>query len=293
MSKLGLGKGLSSLLGSEEGKTFGATSEEIAKVDASTLKITEIEPNKDQPRKVFDQEALQQLADSIKEHGVISPIIVREMGEKYQIIAGERRYRACKMLNMREIPVKVMNLADKEVAEIALIENLQREDLNPLEEALGYKELMNTYKMTQEQVAKSIGKSRSAISNITRILTLEQPILDMIERLEISSGHAKAILSVDDTTKRVEFAQFIIDENLNVRQAENFAKKLNQGGETPKKADKIEVSYELQELKMQDSLCRKVKIMANKNHTKGKVMMEYCSNEDLEKLIDALSKISM
>lgn len=289
--KLGLGKGLSNLLGSDEGAVFG---QEIK--DKNILKLSQIKANKDQPRTVFDDESLNELAQSIKEHGVISPIIVREKSlNEYQIIAGERRFRASKLAGLDEIPVKIIVADDKKVAEIALIENLQREDLNSLEEALGYKELIKKYSMTQEQVAKTIGKSRSAIANSMRILALDQAILQMIKEELITSGHARAILSVENTDKHLEFAKYIADNNLNVRQAENYAKSLNNPNEK-KEIEEDQVFLDNirdSENKVQESLCRKVKIVYNKKKTKGKIVLEYLNNQDLEKLIDALSSIEI
>lgn len=285
MSKLGLGKGLSSLLGSEEGAIFGEEKKD-------TVKLSSIEPNKNQPRKEFDQETIGELAESIKEHGLISPIVVREIShERYQIIAGERRYRACKIAKLHDIPVRIIEADDKKVAQLALIENLQREDLNPVEEAKGYFELMQMYKMTQEDVSKSVSKSRSAVANALRILKLSDEILPFIVSREISMGHARAILSVEDATKHVDFCKYIIEKGLNVRQAEQYAKKLNKNEEKLPEEPNIYVA-DLEE-KMEEVLCRKVKIVYNKNKKSGKLVLEYLSHEDLEKLTTALSNINI
>lgn len=285
MSKLGLGKGLSSLLGSDEGAVFG---EDIK--ESMLISLTEIEGNPLQPRTNFDEKALEELSKSIKEHGVISPIIVRKKGFKYQIIAGERRFKASQIAGLSKIPVRIIEATDKQVAEIALIENLQREDLNPLEEALGYKALMKTYSMTQEQISKSVGKSRSAIANTTRILVLADEILIKIKQSLLTLGHARAILSVEDVAKHVDFANYIVDNSLSVRQAENYAKTLN-ADEIPTEEDSSDLASF--ENKVQDSLCRKVTIVQNKNRKKGKVVLEYVSNEDLENLMEVLSKVKM
>lgn len=287
MSKgMGLGKGLSNLLGSEEGTTFGEDIKESMSIELSNLQA-----NPSQPRTDFNSESLEELAQSIKEHGVISPIIVRKTGSKYQIIAGERRFRASKLLGLKVIPARIIEATDKQVAEIALIENLQRDDLNPIEEALGYKELMKKHHMTQEQVSKSVGKSRSSIANATRILTLDEEILQMIQQNQLTLGHARAILSVEDVSKHLDFAYYIINNSLNVRQAEKQAKILNFGEIfiDPDEAACIENF----ENRAQDSLCRKVKIVQNKNRKKGKVVLEYFNNEDLENLMEVLSSMKM
>ena len=285
MSKLGLGKGLSSLLGSDEGAVFG---EELK--DIMSLDISQIEANKSQPRTNFAQEPLEELAQSIREHGVISPLIVRKNGNKYQIIAGERRYRASKIAGLTEVPVRIIVADDKKVAEIALIENLQREDLNPLEEALGYKELMKKHSMTQEEVSKSVGKSRSAIANTTRILSLNTDVLNMIKNMEISLGHARAILSIRDAERHTEAAQYIVQDELNVRKSEEYAKCINKGidfaGGNDEYIDEIGN-------KVQESLCRKVKVTHSKNKNKGKIELEYFDKEDFKKLMDVLLNIKM
>ncbi|MFI3227005.1 MAG: ParB/RepB/Spo0J family partition protein [Clostridia bacterium] len=286
MSKLGLGKGLSSLLGSDEGSVFGEDMKET-----TAIELAKIEINPSQPRSDFNEQALEELSQSIIEHGVISPIIVRKIDQKYQIIAGERRFRASKLAGLKEIPARIIEATDKQVAEIALIENLQREDLNPLEEALGYKELMKKFHMTQEEISKSVGKSRSAIANTTRILVLDDKILLMIKSGLISLGHARAILSVEDNSKHLEFANYITENELNVRQSEKQAKILN-FGEIYQDPDEAACIAEF-ENRVQDSLCRKVKIVQNKNRKKGKVVLEYFNNEDLENLMEILSSMKM
>lgn len=286
-SKLGLGKGLSDLLGSEEGDVFGGNTQASLEI-----LLTEIEVNPSQPRTEFDNEALIELSKSIEEHGVISPIIVRKNGDFYQIIAGERRFRASKLVGLKKIPARIIEATDKQVAEIALIENLQREDLNPLEEALGYRDLMTNYSMTQEEISKSVGKSRSAIANTTRILALSEEILQMVKTCDITLGHARAILSVNDTEKHLDFANHILKKALNVRQAEKYAKSLNDEKEAVVDVQQEEV-FEKFENQVQDSLCRKVKIIQNKNKKQGKVVLEYVSNDDLENLMKVLSSMKM
>lgn len=287
MAKMELGKGLSDLLGTDTGDVFGGS--EQAHLE---ILLTEIEINPQQPRTEFDNETLIELSKSIEEHGVISPIIVRKNGDFYQIIAGERRFRASKLAGLKKIPARIIEATDKQVAEIALIENLQREDLNPLEEALGYKDLITNHNMTQEEISKSVGKSRSAIANTTRILVLNDEILQMIKLSDITLGHARAILSVNDVEKHTDFAKHIVKKSLNVRQAEKYAKSLNTEKTLTQEPEVEEVFIELENL-VQDSLCRKVKIVQNKNKKQGKVVLEYVSNEDLENLMEVLSSMKM
>ena len=196
----------------------------------STLKIGDIEPNKSQPRKDFNNEALQALADSIIEHGIIQPLTVRPMadGRSYQIVAGERRWRAAKIAGLTEVPVRIMELSDAETAEIALIENLQREDLNPIEEAMGYQQLMDAYSMRQEDVAKRVGKSRSSVANALRIMQLPAEVIALVKDGELSTGHCKAILSVNDQLKQITLGKKTAAEGLSVRETERLARLMNQ-----------------------------------------------------------------
>ncbi len=287
--KMSLGKGLGSLLGAEEGEIFGEEKKD-------TISISLIEPNKNQPRKEFEFVSLEELSESIKEHGLISPIIVREISKnRYQIIAGERRYRACKMANLLQVPVRIIEADDLKATQIALIENLQREDLNPVEESKGYKELIEKFNMTQDQVAKSVSKSRSAIANMLRILVLDDEILDCLSKKIISQGHARAILIVEDKDLHLEFCKMIIDNHLNVRQAEEYAKKLNKlDGSLEEEKPKEENIYVADmENKMEEILCRKVKIVYNKNKKSGKLVLEYTNDEDLERLTAALVNIQI
>lgn len=292
MSKLGLGKGLSSLLGSDEGDVFGEENQDLKMLD-----ISKIIPNKNQPRKDFNNENLEELADSIRQNGVLSPILIREFGDnKYQIIAGERRFKASKMANLTEIPVRIIQADDKKAAEIALIENLQREDLNIYDQATGYKKLMDDYDLTQEQVAKSVSKSRSAIANILRVLVLSDEILQMLCENKISHGHTRAILSVNDETKHLEFANYIVKNGLNVRQAERHAKQLNQATiDEHSHSDEHFSYFKDKQEKIEESLCRKVKIVYNKKKIdgKGKIELEYLNGDDLENLIEVLATLKM
>ena len=218
MQKIGLGRGLNSL--------FDEQISDEENDNIINLRISLIEPNKNQPRKKFDDDKLEALAESIKENGVIQPIIVVKNGDMYKIVAGERRWRAAKKAGLSEIPSVIRNYTDQEVAQIALIENLQRENLNPIEEALGYKTLIDKFNMTQESVSSKLGKSRSAIANSIRLLSLDEPIQSKLITGEISSGHARALLSVEDTDTRLTLLDSIIEKGLNVRQTEALAKHL-------------------------------------------------------------------
>ena len=258
----------------------------------STLKISLVDPKSDQPRKYFDKEALEELSDSIRENGLLQPILVREYAEgRYQIIAGERRFRACKLAGLTEIPAIVLDRDDKAAAQIALIENIQREDLNPLEEALAYKSLKEEYDMTQEELSEKVGKSRSAIANSMRLLDLPEEILTMVAAKELSAGHARTLLGVKDKEDMILLAQFAAEQDLSVRQLEEQVKKINK----KKKAVVEEVLEEEapfvdyfreMELKIQRQLGRKVKI-----EDKGKkktLTLYYEDNEDLDELLKTI-----
>ena len=253
----------------------------------NTLKISLVDPKSDQPRKYFDKEALEELSDSIRENGLLQPILVREYGEgRYQIIAGERRFRACKLAGLTEIPAIVLDRDDKTAAQIALIENIQREDLNPLEEALAYRSLKEEYDMTQEELSERIGKSRSAIANSIRLLDLPDEILTMVAARELSAGHARTLLGVKDREDMILLAQFAAEQDLSVRQLEEQVKKINK---KKKPAPEIEEEepfvdyFREMELKIQRQLGRKVKI-ADKG-SKKTLTLFYEDNEDLDELL--------
>lgn len=256
----------------------------------STLKISLVDPKSDQPRKYFDKEALEQLASSIVENGVLQPILVREYGEgRYQIIAGERRFRASKLAGITEIPAIVLDRDDKKAAEIALIENVQREDLNPLEEALGYKALAEEYDMTQEELALKVGKSRSAIANTLRLLDLPDEILTLVASRELSAGHARTLLGVTDRDNMLLLAQRAVEEDLSVRVLEEEVKRINKLAKTePEKEEPIPIVDYFRELeiRVQSHLGRKVKIEG-----KGKkktITLTYEDNEDLDDILKLL-----
>ena len=257
----------------------------------TTLKISLVDPKSDQPRKYFDKEALEELAASILENGLLQPILVREYNEgRYQIIAGERRFRASKLAGLTEIPAIVLDRDNKAAAQIALIENIQREDLNPLEEAMAYKSLKEEYDMTQEELSERIGKSRSAIANSLRLLDLPEAILTMVATKELSAGHARTLLGVKDTEDMILLAQFALEQDLSVRQLEEQVKKINKKKKTTEEEVEETVPFvdyfREMELKIQRQLGRKVKI-----EDKGKkktLTLYYEDNEDLDELLKAI-----
>lgn len=278
-----LGQGLDTLFGVTSRSE--ASSETEGTSEVRMIKTSLIEPRRDQPRKNFDREQLQALANSILEHGVIQPIIVVEgQNGYYSIIAGERRWRASKLAGLTEMPAIVRTYDELQIAEVALIENLQREDLNPIEEAMGYKTLMEKFSMTQDKVSERVGKSRSNIANMLRLLSLEDEIKEMLAENKLSMGHARALLSLPAGKERVGAAKRIISEGLNVRQAENLGK------EAPKKPEKLkkgkESIYPDVERTLSQKYGTKVKIKGNR---KGKVEIEFYSVADLTRLVDLLS----
>jgi len=256
----------------------------------SILKISQVDPKSDQPRKYFDKEALEQLASSIVENGLLQPILVREYGEgRYQIIAGERRFRASKLAGITEIPAIVLDRDDKKAAEIALIENVQREDLNPLEEALGYKALAEEYDMTQEELSLKVGKSRSAIANTLRLLDLPDEILTLVASRELSAGHARTLLGVTDRDNMLLLAQRAVEEDLSVRTLEEEVKRINKLAKTePLKEEPVPIVDYFRELeiRVQSHLGRKVKIEGKGR--KKTITLSYEDNEDLDEIIKLL-----
>lgn len=283
-SSKGLGKGLGALLGD--------FSDEIAeKSPYQLLPIYKVEPNPDQPRRDFDEEELQALSESIAVHGIIQPLTVREMANGYyQIIAGERRWRAARLANLAEVPAIVMEADDRKVTELALIENLQRQDLNPIEEALGYQKLVDDFGITKEEASQRVGKSRSAVSNAMRLLSLPTPIIDMLREGKLTAGHARAILTVANEKKQLEAAQKISALGLSVRQAELLCR--NMSKETPKKEEPVTLAVDYVaecEKSLSKHLGRGVKIVNGKK--KGKFELEFYGQDDLQALLDALMKI--
>jgi ParB family chromosome partitioning protein len=253
--------------------------------------LSKVEPDRKQPRKNFSEDSLQELADSIKQYGIFQPLLVQEKDDYFQIIAGERRWRAAKIAGLKEIPVIVRNLSSQEIAEVQLLENIQREDLNPIEIAEGYKELIDNYHMTQDELAERVSKSRTAITNSLRLLKLDERVRKMVVDEMITTGHARALLAITDPDKQYEFAQRVFDEKMSVREVEKAVKKLNQG----KKKDKEKVDRQLQALydQIEENLKQitgtKVKIHA-KDASKGKIEIEYYSKEDLDRIIGMIRK---
>ena len=294
MAKKGLGRGLKSLLGTDdlpkESSDIISTPKQDGEPPVSEIKLSLIEPNRNQPRKKFDKEKLEALSESITEHGVIQPIIITPSDNgMYTIIAGERRWRAAKKAGLREIPAIVRDYSEIEAAQIALIENLQREDLNPIEEAAGYRALMDEFSLTQEEISKRIGKSRSAIANSLRLLSLGDEISELLVSGALSSGHARALLSLENEELRREAAQIIIDKGLNVRQTEKLVKKLS--NTRPKRApQEIDEQFMVQLEEISQSLRDKfgTNVTITNGAKKGKIEIEYYSSDDLDRIIGLL-----
>lgn len=279
MKKSGLGKGIDALFSENilEDKNGGV----------SLVRLSDIEPNRNQPRKRFDKEKLDELAISIKEHGIISPLIVTELEKgRYKIIAGERRWRAARIAGITEVPVIVKEYTDKEIMEIALIENLQREDLNIIEVAKGYKQLIEDFSLTQEQLAERMGKSRSAVTNILRILTLPEEVIKLLEQNKISFGHARALAGIESKKILINIAKETAEKGLSVRDVEKLVSKISSPEREIIKKEK-DIHLKALEEKISKELSRKIKISQGKN--KGKIEIEYYSDEDLENIIKMLS----
>ena len=277
----GLGKGLDALFGPtpEEEK---AQEDDILK----NLKITDVEPNREQPRKNFNQEALEELAESIKEYGLIQPIVVTEKDGYYCIIAGERRWRACKLAGLKEIPAIVREDDERKNKEIALIENIQREDLNPFEKALGIKNLMESYNLTQEEVAKKLGKGRSTIANSIRVLNLEPRVLELAKQGKISEAHCKLLLAITDPEKQYLTAMDIIERGTTTRELEQTNKEINKKQISKEELKKINILYKDIENTFQGFFGTKVKMAPGKK--RGKIIIEYASNDDLERILNII-----
>ena len=292
--KGGLGKGLNALIppSTEEKKIpEKVNSSLVSETDKETMvNITKIEPNRTQPRKNFDEDALQELSDSIKQFGIIQPLIVQDRKDHYEIIAGERRWRAAKKAGLKEVPVIIKNYTDQEIVEISIIENIQREDLNPIEEALAYKRLLEEFNLKQDQVAERVSKSRTAVTNSMRLLKLCDKVQQMIIDEMITTGHARAILSIEDPEEQYSIAQKIFDEKLSVREVEKLMKNMGKPAKEKKAKDtKLEVIYQDIEEKLKQKLGAKV-VINSKGNGAGKMEIEFYTHDDLEKLVDMLSK---
>ncbi len=311
MAKKGLGRGLGAIFGEETVaaatekrkiknaataktaavKTSG-TDSDVSRETSSDIKISLIEPNSDQPRKAFNDESLAELADSIKEHGVIQPIIVKKTGKTYRIIAGERRWRAARIAGLNEIPAIVREYDDKETAEIALIENIQRENLNSVEEARAYRALIDDYNLTQEELSKRLSKSRTAITNSLRLLQFDDDILDLIGSGELSAGHARAILAVNGKRAQYKAAREVINNGLSVRDTEKLAKRINAGRKDTgrNKASEDNRYAEALSEELSESLHFKVRVV-QKSSQRGKIEIEYSSLQELEQLSDLIRSV--
>ena len=282
----GLGKGLDAIFMENESESKNST---------VTLKISEIEPNRDQPRKDFDESALAELAHSISQHGVLQPLLVRPLiGGGYQIVAGERRYRACRMAGVTEVPVVIRELSDSETMELALIENLQRENLTPIEEAKGFGVLVDEYGMSQEEVSQAVGRSRSAVANSLRLLNLPKEVSDMVERGEISAGHGRTLLALGSEEEMINAAKQIYEKELSVRQTEKLVKAINAEKDKAQKEDKqerisLKPSYFREvELALTEYLGKKVTVTGSKNNEGGVLQIEFYSQDELKELANKL-----
>lgn len=294
MARRGLGKGLDTLISAEAVKP--AMKEETGQAE-TTVKITKVEPNREQPRKNFDEDTLQELADSIKQFGLLQPILVQDRRDYYEIIAGERRWRAAKLAGLKEVPVIIRNYTEQEIMEISLIENIQREDLNPIEEAIAYKRLIEEFNLKQDEVAERVSKSRTTITNSMRLLKLCEYVRQMIIDDKLTTGHARALISIEDEEQQKQIAERIFDEKLSVRDVEKIVKNiLNPTEKKPQKEElpqSIQYIYEDIEKKLEEKLSRKVEINAKGKNGTGKIEIEFYSNDDLDRLIEALSNVNI
>ncbi len=296
VKKNGLGKGLDSLITDKVNKPgVAASAKKESENDATMMDINKVEPNRDQPRKKFDEDALLELAESIKQFGILQPLLVQKRDNYYEIIAGERRWRAAKLAKLKEVPVIVKQLTEQEIMEISLIENIQREDLNPIEEALAYKRLLNEFNLKQDEVAERVSKSRTAVTNSMRLLKLDDRVQQMVIDEMLTTGHARAILGIEDADKQYEVAQKIFDEKLSVRDTEKLVKNLQNEKNSPKedkqKLDpKLEAIYKDLEEQMKVILGTKVAINP-KDDKRGKLEIEYYSQDELDRIIDMLRTV--
>lgn len=292
----GLGKGLDSMIPKKVPDTKKTTKKEMEKENVSRetlIKINEIEPNREQPRRNFNEDALQELADSIKQYGVLQPLLLQKKDKYYEIIAGERRWRAARMAGVKEVPAIIKEYSSQEIIEIALIENIQREDLNPIEEAMAYQKLITEFKLKQDELAERVSKSRTAITNSMRLLKLCPKVQEMLIEEMLSSGHARALIPIEDEQQQEIIAQEVFDKKLSVRETESLVKKLLK--EEPEKKSKEknkteDVIYKDIEEKIKDIIGTKVSIQ-KKSKKKGKIEIEYYSPEDLDRILDLLMSI--
>lgn len=290
MPSKGLGKGLDSMIPPK--RTARAQAQDSAanknanKSGEVILKINDVEPNKNQPRRTFNEDSLIELSESIKQHGIVQPLVVAKQKDYYEIIAGERRWRAAKIAGLKEVPVIIKDYSPQEIMEVALIENIQREDLNPIEEAKAYKNLIDEYNLKQDQVAEKVSKSRTAVTNALRLLKLDDRVQEMLINENISSGHARALLGLDDAEKQYNIATQIFDEKLSVRETEKLVKQINRPEQPPKPKKELKNDFVYRDIeeKLKEKIGTKVKIN-RKTEDKGKIEIEYYSPEELEKIL--------
>ena len=290
MASKGLGKGLDSMIPPK--RTARAQAQDSAanknanKSGEVILKINDVEPNKKQPRRTFNEDSLIELSESIKQHGIVQPLVVAKQKDYYEIIAGERRWRAAKIAGLKEVPVIIKDYSPQEIMEVALIENIQREDLNPIEEAKAYKNLIDEYNLKQDQVAEKVSKSRTAVTNALRLLKLDDRVQEMLINENISSGHARALLGLDDAEKQYNIATQIFDEKLSVRETEKLVKQINRPEQPPKPKKELKNDFVYRDIeeKLKEKIGTKVTIN-RKTEDKGKIEIEYYSPEELEKIL--------
>ena len=294
--KRGLGKGLDSLIPTnvmmesevKHATVSTASSPEEGKDGTLMVKLSKVEPNREQPRKNFDEDSLQELAESLKQFGMLQPILVQNRGDYYEIIAGERRWRAAKIAGLKEVPVIVRELTDQEIVEISLIENIQREDLNPIEEAQAYKRLLTEFHLKQDEVAERVSKSRTAVTNSMRLLKLCDEVQKMVVDDMISTGHARALISIEDPEEQYLIAQKIFDEKLSVREVEKLVKDLHKPPKPPKEENRtLQAIYQEISERLKQSLSTKVSVSAKQNGA-GKIEIEFYNHEDLERLLERI-----
>ena len=294
MIKKGLGRGLESLFAMYDEEVEQSTPSEVKKATSKEIDSVELDkilPNPNQPRKNFDEEGLKELASSIKVHGIIQPLVLNDNGDgTYLIIAGERRFRAAKIAGLKSVPVIIKNYTDKQIKEISIIENLQREDLNPIEASRAIKQLMEEYKLTQEAVSERIGKSRSNIANTLRLLSLYPEVLDMIEKGTLSAGHARALVVVDNHLDQIKLANQAVKDKWNVRDLERAVKRLNHPDS--KTRPKAEQSLELKDLIVSMQRVMGTKVSAIGNDNKGRIYIDYYSRDDLDRIADMMTLLS-
>ena len=295
--KRGLGKGLDSLIPTnvmmesevKHATVSTASSAEEEKDGTLMVKLSKVEPNREQPRKNFDEDSLQELAESLKQFGMLQPILVQNRGDYYEIIAGERRWRAAKIAGLKEVPVIVRKLTDQEIVEISLIENIQREDLNPIEEAQAYKRLLTEFHLKQDEVAERVSKSRTAVTNSMRLLKLCDEVQKMVVDDMISTGHARALISIEDPEEQYLIAQKIFDEKLSVREVEKLVKDLHKPPKPPKEENKtLQAIYQEISERLKQSMSPKVSVSAKQNGA-GKIEIEFYNHEDLERLLERIT----